>query len=199
MNPHELIRTWQSDRFRLDLFDTHRRDWRGQTRLAYRFSDSDRLVFGGTDFAGSPLHADDSDQTVAALLSFLSLRPGDTDPEHFASYTPEQLDWAQANGEELALEAYELEERARRGFVACSVERHYGVWLVEFEGGASLLLQSDYDQAAFAVAAGALPAPADWDGSPSRLGREWWDFEPSAIEQCPDEYRDLAVQERSTP
>jgi hypothetical protein len=75
--------------------------------------------------------------------------------------------------------------------VPCSVETHYGAWLVEFEDGASLLLQSDYDQAAFAVSCGALSAPADWDGSPSRLG-SWWDFDPSDIDQCPEDYRALA-------
>jgi hypothetical protein len=186
---------WQSGRFSLELFDTHGRDWRGQTKLAYRFSDGGKLVFEGGDFAGSPLHADDSDETVAALLSFLSLRPGDTDRDYFASYTPEQLSWAEANGEELALEACLLEERARLGFAACTVERHYGSWLVEFDGGASLLLQSDYDQVAFAVACGALAAPDGWDGSPSRVGPAWWDFEPSDIEQCPNEYRDLASVE----
>jgi hypothetical protein len=51
---------------------------------------------------------------------------------------------------------------------------------------------SDYDQAAFAVSCGAIDAPADWDGSPSRLGPAWWNFDPSDIDQCPDDYHDLA-------
>jgi hypothetical protein len=84
-------------------------------------------------------------------------------------------------------------ERPRN--VPCSVDTHYGAWLVEFDGGASLLLQSDYDQAAFAVNCGALAAPADWDGSPSRLGPAWWDFDPSEIVECPDDYRELATAE----
>jgi hypothetical protein len=79
--------------------------------------------------------------------------------------------------------------------IPCTVERHYGAWLVEFEGGASLLLQSDYDQAAFAVARVALAAPAGWDGLPSKLGPAWWNFDPSTIEHCPADYADLAVQE----
>src|SRR5262245_12842143 len=113
----ERIRTWRSGRFQLDLFDTGHRDWRGQTRLAYAFLDNGKVIFEGEDFAGSPLNADDSDVTVAALLGFLSLRPGDTDREYFHRYTPEQLDWAQQNGEELSLLAHELEERARCGMI----------------------------------------------------------------------------------
>jgi len=107
----ESIRVWQEGRFRLELFDTGQRDWRGQTKLAYTFHDAGKLVFEGEDFAGSPLHADDSDETVVSLLAFLSLRPGDTDREYFDSYTPEQLAWAEANGEELSMLAAELEER----------------------------------------------------------------------------------------
>src|SRR5262249_36783349 len=157
-------------------------DRRGQTRLAYRFSDSGKLIFEGSDFAGSPLHADDSDETIAALLSFLALRPDDTDAEYFERYSPEQLDWCQANGEELALEACQLEERARRG---CSVEAYLSAWLVTFDDGSTLLLQSDYDQAAFAVACGAIQAPPDWDGLPSKLGEAWGDFDASSIVECP--------------
>ena len=46
---------------------------------------------------------------MGAILGFLSLRPGDTDPEYFDSYSDEQLRWAQTYGEELSLHAYELE------------------------------------------------------------------------------------------
>jgi len=85
----EAIRTWQSGRFKVEVFDTSRQDWRGQTRLAYRFTDGGNVIFEGEDFAGSPLHADDSDETLGALLGFLSRRPGGTDREYFDSYTPE--------------------------------------------------------------------------------------------------------------
>src|SRR4030095_13903939 len=49
-----------------------------------------------------------------------------------------QLHWARSNGEELALIAHEMEERARRGLVPCAVETHYGAWLVTFGTGATL-------------------------------------------------------------
>ena len=72
------------------------------------------VIFEGADFSGSPMHADDSDQAVASLLTFLSLRPGDTDPDYFDDYTPEQLAFARAEGENLALYAEELERRQRQ-------------------------------------------------------------------------------------
>ena|GEM_PF-5718442 len=193
----EAIRTWQAGRFRLEVCDTGRRDWRGQSRLAYTFTDDDKVIFEGSDFCGSPLHADDSDETLAALLGFLSLRPGDTERDYFDSYTPEQLDWARANGEELSLIAHEMEERARRGMVACSVETHFSAWLVTFDTRETLLLQTDYDQAAFAVGCGAIDAPEDWDGLPSKLGSDWDSFDPSIIDACPDDYRDMAELEET--
>ena len=188
----EKLRSWRSGRFELDLFATNQTDWRGQSRLAYTFRDGGKVIFEGQDFAGSPLHADDSSATVAALLSFLSLRPGDTDREYFERYTPEQLEWARANGEELSMLAHEIEEQARLGMVACSVESHYSAWLVTFDDGSTLLLQSDFDQAAFAVHCGAIKAPDGWDGLPSKLGQDWADFDPSTISYCPDDYLDLA-------
>ncbi len=108
---NELIRTWRAGGFSLRLFDTGRYDNRGQSYLGYELRDARKLVFEGDDFAGSPLHADDSDATVASLLGFLSLRPGDTDADYFADYTPAQLAWCQSRGEELSMYATELEER----------------------------------------------------------------------------------------
>jgi hypothetical protein len=106
--------------FRLFLYATERTDSRGCTVLAYRLkrcpngimsTKSQTTLFEGEDFRGSPLHADDSDATVKALLSFLTLRPGDTDAEYFDSYTDAQQEW---------LESHEPEA------LACEVERRFG-------------------------------------------------------------------------
>lgn len=99
------VRTWADpDRhgFRLELFDTFQTDLYGKSVLAYRFFHGDRLVFEGADYCCSPLHAIDSDAAVGGLLAFLSLRPGDTDPEYFASYTEDQLDWCHRWAETLS-------------------------------------------------------------------------------------------------
>ena len=75
--------------FILEVSATNRTDWRGQTVLGYELTDRDgETVFEGEDFAGSPMQADDSDDTLRALLGFLTLRPGDTDSEYFEAYTP---------------------------------------------------------------------------------------------------------------
>lgn len=83
------------------------------------------------------------------------------------------------------------------GMIPCTVESHYSAWLVTFDDGAALLLQTDYDQAAFAVACGIICAPPDWDGLPSNLGDAWIEADPSAIDWCPDDYRALAEPEEA--
>lgn len=107
----EHIRTWRGyvgdDMAILDMWDVNERDEMGKWILAYRLMHGTKVIFEGADFAASPMHAVDSDETVRGLLSFLSLRPGDTDAEYFESYTPEQLEWAEQYGEELSLYAHD--------------------------------------------------------------------------------------------
>jgi hypothetical protein len=79
--------------------------------LAYRFFHRGHLIFAGAALHDSPLHAVDADAIVAGVLAFLSLKPGDTDPEYFEGYTPEQLAFARAEGENLSLYVEELERR----------------------------------------------------------------------------------------
>jgi hypothetical protein len=75
-----VLRTWDTGRMR-----------RGRTCVGYVLLAPDgAAIFEGDDFCPSPLHADDSDATLRALLGFLTLRPGDTDREYFDGYTPAQ-------------------------------------------------------------------------------------------------------------
>jgi hypothetical protein len=114
---YHLIRVWRRDGFTLKLWDTHRVDHYGKLVLVYKLFDGASLVFKGDDFHGSPLHAPDSLDTLEGLLAFLTLRPGDTDPDYFARYTPRQLAWSCGTRcELLSLIRLELEERlaARR-------------------------------------------------------------------------------------
>ena len=98
-------------RYTLRMWDTGRLDKRGCSFMSYElycgFSGSVETLFEADDFAGSPMHADDSDETVRALLSFLTLRPGDTDAEYFSGYTAEQLAWCQAHAYDLAIAVLE--------------------------------------------------------------------------------------------
>lgn len=96
--------------WRLTTWATDRVDWRGQTVLGYRLvSPEGRVVFDGTDFAGSPMHGDDSDATLRALLGFLCLRPGDTDAEYFQDYTPAQREFSESYECE-AMQVYGLDD-----------------------------------------------------------------------------------------
>lgn len=97
----DIIKIWRKNGFRLTMWDTGRRDHRGQAKIGYRFCDRGKLIFTGEDFCASPLHADDSRESVYALLGFLSCRPGDTDAEYFKEYTPDQMAWARSYRAEL--------------------------------------------------------------------------------------------------
>lgn len=95
--------------FGLTVWDTAKRDSRGQSLLGYRLTmgknGSTIIVFEGEDFAGSPMHADDSDATLASLMNFLTLRPGDTDKQYFAAYTDVQREFCENHAEDLGHES----------------------------------------------------------------------------------------------
>ena len=93
-------------RFALTMWATDRIDQRGQTTIGYRLNMGRQTLFTGEDFNGSPMHADDSDATVKALMGFLTLCPGDTDREYFDTYTPEQMDFCSQYAEILSAEVY---------------------------------------------------------------------------------------------
>lgn len=80
----------------------------GHERIGYELRQREngisKLIFSGDDFRPSPMHSVDGDDAVAALMNFLTLRPGDTDSEYFESYTAEQMEFAQAHGETLSFE-----------------------------------------------------------------------------------------------
>lgn len=80
--------------FVLTMWDMHRRDEYGKHVLAYRLTMSGPqgyVLFEGEDYhcaAGAGVASNDA---VAGLMGFLTLKPGDTDEDYFKDYTPEQL------------------------------------------------------------------------------------------------------------
>jgi hypothetical protein len=119
MSHYEHLRQWEADGFRLDLWDTGRCDRMGKSILRYALFDETQplgkgIVFEGEDFHCSPCHAIDSDETVEAVLDFLSLEQGDTDREYFAAYSPVQLAWRDRRANDLKLAAMALAD-AREG------------------------------------------------------------------------------------
>lgn len=99
----EFLRAVDRDGWRLRLWDLNRSDSDGKAVLGYAFGRiGEAPVFEGTDFHCSPLHAVDADETVRAVMTFLTLRPGDTDAEYFDGYSAEQLEFADVHAEQLA-------------------------------------------------------------------------------------------------
>jgi hypothetical protein len=97
--------------FTLRLYDTGETDWRGVPNLAYTLSmrtppphgnGSKVVLFEGEDYCPSPSTAIDSDASIAGLLGFLTLHPGDTDREYFAEYTKAQLEFCEHHAEILS-------------------------------------------------------------------------------------------------
>ena len=101
--------TWNFDQVTIEMWYSHRsRD--GRDRLAYTLTDLGKVIFEGDEFGPSPSFAWDSDDSVYALLDFLTLQPGDTDDEYFQDYTPEQLEWvAGDSAEELRMRMLDFE------------------------------------------------------------------------------------------
>lgn len=98
------IRTWtdpDEHGFRLEIWDTYTTSY-GKPVLRYEFYHNDQLVFTGADYSPGAAMTIDSDASVAGLLSFLSLKPGDTDSKYFQDYTPEQLTFCQQYGDLLS-------------------------------------------------------------------------------------------------
>ena len=87
-------------------------------RIGYALRQHDHgktvVIFEGRDFRPSPLHAWDSDEAVAAIMGFLTLRLGDTDRDYFENYTVGQIEFRDSHAETLAWEVYARFE-AREG------------------------------------------------------------------------------------
>jgi hypothetical protein len=111
----ELIRTGYCElsgtEFTLRLYDTYETDRLGKHIVRYVFTMGDNVIFDDRLHC-SPLHAIDSDECVRACLDYISLRPGDTDREFFADYTPAQHEFADMYAEELQCMLYADEDLA---------------------------------------------------------------------------------------
>lgn len=62
------------------------------------------VIFEGDDFGLAPGHSSDSDEAVRAIMSFLTLRPGDTDADYFTHYTDRQREFCNTHAEAVAME-----------------------------------------------------------------------------------------------
>lgn len=96
--------------YTVSLEATSRRAKTGQIKTKYSLTDPHgKVVFSGSDLGCSPLNTPESKENAVALLSFLTLRKGDTDEGYFDNYTPEQLAWIDTDDcENLSMFGYGL-------------------------------------------------------------------------------------------
>ena len=99
----KVLRHVKVGKYKLLLWDTGRHRQPNHSALGYAFYELPEVpLFIGEDF-GCPSNTPiDSDECLRSLLGFLTLRPGDTDPEYFEEYSPDQLDFCATEAEELA-------------------------------------------------------------------------------------------------
>lgn len=82
----------------------------GRNYLQYQLIDNGEIIFMGDDFSSSPLDEVESEESVMALLGFLTCQLGDTDDDYFKDYTPQQLDWIESQEcEDLKMVVYDFE------------------------------------------------------------------------------------------
>ena len=91
-----LLRTLRLNGTTLRVFDIYESRG-GKNFLGYQFKVGKKIVFEGKDFGCPPCYSIDSLSTAYSILSFLTLRPGDTDKEYFEDYTAEQMEWARSS------------------------------------------------------------------------------------------------------
>ncbi len=100
-DPSELRHVRLEMGYTLQTWETGKRAPTGQELIRYEFKTPEGVVlFSGEDAGVSPMHCIDSDDALRGLLVFLTLQPGDTDDEYFASYTPEQMAFAESSDAE---------------------------------------------------------------------------------------------------
>jgi hypothetical protein len=97
-------RKGQGPTFRLTTWSAGYNYRHGKEAIRYELKQGRIILFAGADFYCSPLNAIDSDRAISALMGFLTLRPGDTDPDYFKDYTDAQRDFCDQHAERLALE-----------------------------------------------------------------------------------------------
>lgn len=90
--------------------------WNGGEKCSFEMKLRGEVIANGNDFRPSPIHNIDDDLSMISLLSFLCVRPGDTDPEYFAEHTAAHLEWLKTPAcDEIILMISDYEEAAVDG------------------------------------------------------------------------------------
>lgn len=93
---YDLLRVLRLNGTTLRVFDIQTSRG-GKNFLGYEFKVGRKIIFEGRDYGCPPSYSIDSLKVAYSILSFLTLRPGDTDKEYFEDYTQEQMDFAKSS------------------------------------------------------------------------------------------------------
>jgi hypothetical protein len=92
--------------FTLHLYDINATDSAGRYGVGFEFKMGRTVLFSAltAEVCAYGHHSVDGDDAVKNVMGWITLKPGDTDSEFFANYTPEQLEFAAAHAETLDME-----------------------------------------------------------------------------------------------
>ncbi len=101
--------TWQHDNVKVILYFYEYKN--GREYYKYIMSVDGVELFKGHDFGVPNTMQGESLESVMGLLSFLTLKPGDTDMEYFKGYTRKQWAWLDSQEcEDIAWLVYDYED-----------------------------------------------------------------------------------------
>lgn len=113
---HSVLQDIVLNGYRLQLWNlgvrSNRVNEQNRWQIAYQFAAPNGvIVFEGSDYGCPPDSSPSNHSTLRSLISFLTLRPGDTDDEYFKSYTERQWAFAQGDAEYISQWAHEPEHQ----------------------------------------------------------------------------------------
>jgi len=104
-----VLRDVAVENYRLQTWDLEYRCSTGQEMVAYQFTryrkrgalSGGEILFRG-EVGCAPSEAIDSDDCLRGAMSSITMQPGDVDAHWFEDYTPEQMNFAETEAEELS-------------------------------------------------------------------------------------------------
>lgn len=79
-------------------------DSAGRVKLTCEVKQGSEVIFPAGQLRCALHGCSDGIEAKELVMSLVAMRPGDTDADYFADYTPEQLEWVTAHGEALGME-----------------------------------------------------------------------------------------------
>ena len=84
-------------------FDDAGWDSAGRIKMEYEVKHGKDVIFPRGTLYGAVHGASDGIRAKEHALACVEMKPGDTDADYFAGYTPEQLEWVAAHGDAISM------------------------------------------------------------------------------------------------